>query len=206
MPPVIHVVSVVDVVHIDIVGPVPDRRPGFRAGINHTKPVAPELETRGTFDHYDGDVVHAKPVSTAKMGAEAIFRNAVSMIAAARVPGAMLTAPIVRALALPDVLPYIARSRPGPAHLVQLRRGMLAVRLMLRASLDCIMEFARLLVPMFRPIGVVVAVLRLSLVRAVVVNVTLLAVVITTFMISRPAVLCTGKHGCCQQESQYGRA
>ncbi|MGZ4731258.1 MAG: hypothetical protein ACXVZH_03870 [Terriglobales bacterium] len=143
--------------------------------------------------------MHAKPVSTAKMGAEAIFRNEISMIAAACVPGAMLTAPIVRALALPDVWP----SRPGPAHLAQVRRGMLAVRVMLRALLDCVMD---LLVPMFRPIGVVVAMLCWRLVRAVVVNVTLLAVVITTFMISRPAVLCTGKHGCCQQESQYGRA
>jgi hypothetical protein len=136
------------------------------------------------------------------MGAEAIFRNEISMVTAARVPGAMLTLPVVRALALPDVLPY----RPGPAHLVQVRRSMLAVRLMLRASLDCVMEFARLLVPMFRPIGVVVAVLRLRLVGAVVVNVTFPAVVITTFMISRPVVLCTGKHGYCQQESQYGRA
>jgi hypothetical protein len=87
-----------------------------------------------------------------------------------------------------------------------MRRGMLAIRVMLRASLDCVMEFARLLVPIFRPIGVVVAMLRWRLARAVVVNVTLLAVVITTLMISRPAVLCTGKHGCCQQESQYGRA
>ena len=47
MPPVIHVVSVVDVVHIDIVGAVPGRRPGFWARINHTEPEASELETRG---------------------------------------------------------------------------------------------------------------------------------------------------------------
>ena len=46
MPPVVHVVSVVDVVHIDIVGAVPGRRPGFRTGINHTEPIAPELEAR----------------------------------------------------------------------------------------------------------------------------------------------------------------
>ena len=109
MLPVVHVISVVDVVHIDIVGPVPDRRPGFRAGINHAKPVASELETRGTLDHHDGNFVDAEPVSTAKMGAEAIFRNAVSVVAAALVPGMMLTLPIVRALALPDVLPYVVR-------------------------------------------------------------------------------------------------
>ena len=108
MLPVKHVISVIDVVHIDIVGAVPDGRPGFRAGINHTKPEASELETRGTFDYDDGYIVDAKPVSTAKMGAEAIFRNAVSVVAAAFVPGVMLTLPIVRTLTLPDVLPDIA--------------------------------------------------------------------------------------------------
>src|SRR5678809_1389586 len=95
MPPVVHVVSVVDVVHIDIVGAVPGRRPGFRTGINHTEPIAPELEARATFDHYDGDVMHAKPVSAAEMGAEAVFRNAVSMVASAGVPGTMLTLSLI---------------------------------------------------------------------------------------------------------------
>jgi hypothetical protein len=87
-----------------------------------------------------------------------------------------------------------------------MRRAMPVVRLMLGASLYCVMEFARLLVAMFRPIAVVVAMLRCRLVRAVMVNITFPAVVITTFMISRPAVLCAGKHGCCQQQCQYGRA
>jgi hypothetical protein len=106
-----HVISVIDVVHIDIVGAVPNRRPGFRARINHAEPQASELETRGTLDHYDGYVVDAKPMSTAKMGTETIFWDAVSVVAATFVPGAMFTLPIVGALALPDVLPYIARSR-----------------------------------------------------------------------------------------------
>jgi hypothetical protein len=65
------------------------------------------LETRGAFDHYDRDVVDAKPVSTAEMGAEAIFRDAVSVVATTFVPGTMLTLPISCPLALPDVSPYI---------------------------------------------------------------------------------------------------
>jgi hypothetical protein len=108
MLPVVHVISVIDVVNVDVIGPVPNRRPGFRARINHTEPEAPDLETRRPFDHYDWDLVDAKPVSPAKMRAEAIVRNAVSVIAAAFVPGAMLSLPIVRTLALPDVFPSIA--------------------------------------------------------------------------------------------------
>ena len=76
--------------------------------------------------------MHAEPVSAAKVSAEAVFRNAISVVAAAGVPGTMLTFPIVRPLALPDVL----SSRPGPAHLAHVCRLMPAVRLMVGASLD----------------------------------------------------------------------
>jgi hypothetical protein len=108
MLPVVHVISVIDVVDIDVIGPVPNRRPGFRARINHTEPEAPELETWGTLDYHDWDVVDAKPVSTAKMRTEAIFRNAVSAVAATFVPAMMLMLPVSGTLALPDVLPRIA--------------------------------------------------------------------------------------------------
>jgi hypothetical protein len=195
MHTVVHVVSVIHVVHIDIVGPIPDGRPGFWAWIDHVEPEAPELETRGTLDHHDRDVVDAKPVSTAKMGAEAIFRNAVSVVAAAFVPGAMLALPIVGTLALPDVLPYIAWSRLGRSYLMQLRRGMPTVRLMLGAFLNCVMGFVKVLVPLFRTIFLVFTVLRFRFVRAsVLVNATFLLVGTTTFVIFRPAVLCSGKH------------
>lgn len=194
MPPVVHVVSVVDVIHIDIVSPVPGWRPGFRTRIDHAEPVTTKLETRGSFDHYDGDVMHAEPVSAAKMGAKAIFGDAISVVAAAGVPGAMLVLPIMCALALPDVLP----SRPGPADLAHVRRTMPVVCLMLRASLHCVMEFARLLVPVFRPVGVMVAMLRRGWVRVSVVRVSFLSVG-TTLMLSRPAVLCAGKYCGCEK-------
>jgi hypothetical protein len=42
------------------------------------------------------------------MRMEAIFRNAVSAVAAAFVPAMMLMLPISCTLALPDVLPHIA--------------------------------------------------------------------------------------------------
>ena len=108
MLPVVHVISVIDVVNVDVIGPVPNRRPVFRTRINHTEPEAPDLETWRPFDHYDWDLVDTKPVPTAKMRTKAIFRDAVSMVATAFVPGMMLALPIVRTLALPDVLPSIA--------------------------------------------------------------------------------------------------
>lgn len=133
----------------------------------------------------------AKPVSAAKMAAKAIFGDAVPVIAAAGVPGAMLVLPVVRTLALPDVLPC----RPGPAYFANVRR---AVPVVLWASLHCLMEFTRLLVPVFRPVGVMVAALRRGWVRVPVVRVTFLSVG-TTLVISRPAVLCAGKHCGCEK-------
>ena len=74
----------------------------------------------------------AEPVSTAKMGAEAVFRDTVSVVAATLVPGMMLTLPVVCALPLPDVLPYVVRGGFRPSHLMQLP----AIRPMLRDSLN----------------------------------------------------------------------
>jgi hypothetical protein len=178
-----HVIPVIDIVHIDIVGSVPNGRPGFWARVNHSKPEASELETWGTFDHHDWCVVDAEPVSPAKMSAEAIVRNAVSVIAAAFVPGAMLTLPIVRALALPDVLPHIARSRFGPSHLVQLPVTMPTAL----GSLDCFMR--PVFVMLFMP-ACIISLVRLSLLSVfLLVNAPLVLVI---FVISLP-MLCGGK-------------
>ena len=82
---------------------------------------------------------------------------------------------------------------------------MPVVRLVLWTSLYGVMEFARLLVPLFRPVGVVVAMLRRRWMRAFVVTVSFLSVG-TTLVTPRPAVLCAGKHCGYQKQSQYGRA
>ena len=189
-----HVVSVIDVVYIDIVGSIPNRRPRFRARINHAKPEATELETGGPFDHYDWYVVDAKPVSPAKMRTEAIVRDAVSVVAATFVPRAMLTLPIMGALALPDVLPHVAWSWLGPSHLPQLPISMPAVL----GSLDCfmLMVFA----PLFRHTRIISAV-RWSLPSVfLLVSVALVPMII--FVISL-AVLRTSEHCRSQQQSQY---
>ena len=183
MSAVEHVIPVIDVVHIDVVGSVPNGRPRFWARINHSKPEASELETWGAFDHDDWYVVDPKPVSPAKMRAEAIVRNAVSLIAAAFVPGAMLSLPIMRTLTLPDVLPHIAWPRLGPSHLAQLSINMPAVL----GSLDCFM--LPVFVTLFMP--ACVSFVRLSLPSVfLLVNVALVLVI---FVISL-ALLCAGKY------------
>jgi hypothetical protein len=178
-----HVISVIDIVHIDIVGSVPNRRPGFWARVNQAKPEASELETWGTFDHHDWYVVDAKPVSTAKMGAEAIFRDAVSVVAATFVPRVMLTLPIVCSLVLPDVLPYVAWSWLGPSHLAQLSITMPAVL----GSLDSFMLVV--VVPLLTPACIISAVLRSLPSVFLLVNVALVPVILVISL----AVLCAGK-------------
>jgi hypothetical protein len=207
MLPVVHVVSVVDVVHIDIVSPVPGSGPGFRARINHAEPVATVLEPRVAFNHYDRHLMHAEPVSAAEVGVKAIVRNAVSVISAAIVPGAMLALPIMRTLALPDVLPYVARSGFVPSYLAKFNRTVRAIHVTLWFSMVCLVEFARLLVMMFRAIPLVVAVLLLRWMLAfVLVRVALLCVRATLFMTSGPAVLSAGKACSPQQQHHYRRA
>jgi hypothetical protein len=202
MAPVVHIISIIDIIDIDLVGPVPDGRPGLRAGINYIKPEAPKLETRGAFDHHDGDVVDAKPVSTTEMGAEAVFRDAVSVIAATIVPATMLTLPISCALALPNVLPHIACFGFVPSSLTQMSRGIPAVRLMLGPPLNRFPGIATVLVPLFRPIGVVSLVLRRGLASVILlVDVALLPAGII-FLVST-VMLCDGNYRCTQHENQY---
>jgi hypothetical protein len=128
------------------------------------------------------------------MSAEAIVWNAVSAVSAAIVPGTMFMLPVVRALALPDVLPYVTRSGLVSSHFAIFHRSVGAVHVRLGASVERLMGFASLLVMMFRAIALAVAVLRLGWMLAfVLVKFTLLSVGAALFMTSRPAVLSAGK-------------
>jgi hypothetical protein len=193
MLPVVHVVSVVDVVDIDVVSPVPGGRPCFRAGIDDAEPVSTELETGIAFDYDDRNLMDAEPVSAAEMGAEAIVGNAIPVVSATIVPATMLSVPVMRALAFPDILPNVTRSRLVPSDLAIFHRAVGAVNVALGSPLIGLMGFARLLVMMFRAIAPV-AVLRLRWVRAFV----SLSVRAAVFMTSGPAVLSAGKP-CCSQ-------
>jgi hypothetical protein len=85
---------------------------------------------------------------------------------------------------------------------------MRAIHVTLWFSMDCLMQFARLLIVMFGAIRLVVAVLlRLRWTLAfVLVRIALLSVRATLFMTSRTAVLSDGKACGSQQQCHYRRA
>src|SRR5689334_7669718 len=122
-----HVVAVVNIVDVNLIRAVPGRSPGLRARVHHGEPESAELEARGAFDDHHRHVVHAEPVSAPEMGVETLRRNAISAIAAAFAPGAMLTIPVVGALTLPDVLLGVPHLRLWTSDFVRLNPAMLSV-------------------------------------------------------------------------------
>ena len=104
MAAVVHVIAVIDVVHVYVVGFVPGACPGFRPWINDTEPEAAVLESGVSIHDNDRSAVDAEPVSTAKMRTEAICRNAVTVVAPTLVPIMMFMFPIVRTMVLPNSL------------------------------------------------------------------------------------------------------
>jgi len=81
-------------------------------------------------------------------------------------------------------------------------RDIAAVGLMLGPPLDRFPRITTVLVPLFRPMGVVSVVLRRGLASVfLLVNVALLPAGIT-FLVST-VMLCGGKHRCTQHQNQY---
>src|SRR5882724_4227632 len=103
MVAVVHVIPVVHVIHINVVSLVPRPFPVFRPRINHTEPEAAVLEPRVSAYDQDWGAAHAKPVSTAKMRAEAIVWNAVASVSSTFAPAAMFMFPMLGAMALPNL-------------------------------------------------------------------------------------------------------
>jgi len=66
---VVHVISAVDVIDVDVIGVIPARRPG----LNESKPKTAILKARIPADQ--DRVAHAEVVPAAKIGAEPVVRN-----------------------------------------------------------------------------------------------------------------------------------
>ena len=130
--PVIQVVTVIDVVNVDVVGFVPGARPVFRPGINQTEPEAHVLEPWISIDNDDWISMNAEAMCAAKVGAEAVFGNMISAVTAAFAPTAMFTLPMPCAV----ILPNVARPRVSfgftPAYLAKVFRPMRALIVRLR--------------------------------------------------------------------------
>ena len=103
MATVIHVISVSDIVHIDVVGFVPRARPVFRPRINETEPEAPVLESGVSVHDNCWGVANAKPAATAKIRTEAVFRNVVTAVTPTFAPTTMFTLPIPCSVVLPNI-------------------------------------------------------------------------------------------------------
>lgn len=155
MSPVAEIVSVVDVVNVDIIGLIPGRRPDFRNGIHDRDPDATVMETRAAIYDDHGHAVHAEAVCTPEMFVELRWRNAVSDIASAIVPAVMLVFPMPRALTLPYVAIVILRLRNVMVFVFRswtvMGGSMMIVITLHRASVVVVLHF----VALWRPVMVV---------------------------------------------------
>src|SRR5437588_64209 len=103
MAPVVHVIAITDLVDVNVVGLVPGTRPVFRPRINQTDPEACVLKSGMSVHDDDGNAVNAKPMSAAKVGTKAVFRNAVASVASAFAPTMMFALPMLGTMVLPDI-------------------------------------------------------------------------------------------------------
>src|SRR5271167_2659825 len=104
VPSVIQVVTVANVVHVNVVGFVPVRCPVARPRVNATEPIAAVLKPGIPTYNHEGKVEDAEPVAPAIVATEVSVRNAVAVIAAALLPGAVIGLPVSGAMLLPSAL------------------------------------------------------------------------------------------------------
>ena len=95
IPAVIQVVAIVDIVDIDIVIVVPVIAPGIRPGIDGADPIALVLKARVSAYDQEGEGIDAEAVARPKVSAVAVVRNAITSVAAALLPGAVVGLPVL---------------------------------------------------------------------------------------------------------------
>lgn len=93
IPAVVKVVAVVQVSYIHFVIVVPIVAPVFRPRINRGDPIAAVLEAWIASVHHEGQPVNAETMVWTKVSAEAIIRNAISVVATTLAPVAMVGFP-----------------------------------------------------------------------------------------------------------------
>jgi hypothetical protein len=98
---VVQVIAVVRVFDIHIIVVVPVVGPVFRPWVNRTEPEATVLEPEVPANFFHGVAVDAEGVFRTKVAIVAIVGNAVPVVAAALLPGAMLGLKVMRAMLVP---------------------------------------------------------------------------------------------------------
>ncbi len=103
IPTVVQVIAVVGIVDVHVVVFIPVVGPVFGDRIQETEPVASVLEAGISAKNYQREAVNAEPVVAAKVTAEPVFRNVVTVVAATLLPGAVLGLESIGAMLLPHV-------------------------------------------------------------------------------------------------------
>jgi len=93
IPAVVQVVAVVYVDDVNVVVVVPVIPPIFRPWVNGTDPIASVLEARISAHNHEGQTVDAESMVLTKVSAETIARNAIAVVTATLLPGAVIGAP-----------------------------------------------------------------------------------------------------------------
>ncbi len=90
IPAVVQVISAIVVGYVNVVGLVPVVSPVIWIGIKDAEPIATVLEARKTAHYHEGHAVDAERVILAIVAAVIRVWNAVAVVAAALLPGAVL--------------------------------------------------------------------------------------------------------------------
>ena len=90
IPAVVHVVSIISVIYVDVVVIVPIVRPIFGPRVEERYPVPLVLEARISAINHEGASGDPKPMLRSKIAAIAILRNPVAVIPATLTPGAVV--------------------------------------------------------------------------------------------------------------------
>jgi hypothetical protein len=109
---VIQIISVTVVIHIHVIAVVPIACPVFWPRVNQTEPKPAVPEAAMPANKHHGKTVHAEPVILAKVGTETVIRNAIAIVTAALLPGAVIGLPVACAITLPStpLLAFLSRA------------------------------------------------------------------------------------------------
>jgi hypothetical protein len=109
MPGVVHVVPVMNVLHVDVVGFVPVHGPVLGPRINESEPKAVAAESWMPRDNHHGKGMESESVLPAEINNEPVMRDVVAAITAALLPIAMFILPVLCATLLPNHALFLAR-------------------------------------------------------------------------------------------------
>jgi len=159
IPAVVHVVAIVDVRHVNVVVVVPVFSPVFGPRVNRTDPVTVVLEAGISAYNQKWQAADSETVIRTKVSAVTILRNTVAVVAAALLPGAVVSVPVLRAVLPPCTLLHAMLLRRAPSALIAIASRLLGVFLpiiwllplrLLRALLRLLSLLLGVLLPIVR--------------------------------------------------------